>query len=167
MDYNDTNVVIMAVIISNLVALLMLWCSVKKPVIARLLFFLLFAWAGITNTLTSLNRPEVYLEYAEFAWLPVYRDFILGYFSEHARLFVLCIAVCQLLVAISMLMQGNLFRMGCAGGILFLLAILPLGWGSGSPSPLIWAFGLWVLARKNSIRYLWHHLRKNPSPVSP
>lgn len=159
MDYNNNTVVITGVIISNLIALAMVWFSWKKPYVARLLFFLLFIWAGCTNMHTSLHSPELYLEYANFAILPFYKDFILGFFSHHITTMVFTIAICQLLIGISMLLKGGVFKFGCWGGILFLLSILPLGFGSGSPAPFFWAVGLFLLYRKGTNNFLWEGFR--------
>lgn len=160
MDYSNNQVVVIGVIISNIVALIMLYLSWKKMGIARLLFFLLFTWAGITNITTALKNPDVYLEYADFALIDLYKNFIQGFFSKHIMTFVIIIAVCQLLVAISMLLKGRIFKLGCIGGMIFLLSILPLGFGSGSPSPLIWAIGLFILFREAENQFLWQYLHK-------
>lgn len=160
MDYSNNQVVIIGVIISNIVALFMLFLSWKKVGIARLLFLVLFTWAGITNITTALKNPHVYLEYADFALIGFYKDFIRGFFSKHITVLVIAIAICQLLTAISMLLKGWIFKLGCVAGMIFLLSILPLGLGSGSPSPLIWAIGLFVLFRKTENRFLWQYLYK-------
>lgn len=160
MDYSDQSVIITGVLISNIVALIMLWLSWKKPGISRLLFFMLFIWAGITNWTTAANSPEKYLEYADFAILPFYKHFILGFFSENVTVIVPVIAFCQLLIGVSMLLKGLLFKIGCIGGMIFLISILPLGWGSGSPSPLLWAIGLLLLFNKNVTTYWWQTLMK-------
>jgi hypothetical protein len=154
----------MAVIISNLVALAMIWLSWKRPSISRLLFFLLFTWAGFTNMHTAIYTPEKYLEYADYAILPFYKDFILGFFSQHITQLVLCIAICQLLIGISMLLKGTIFKLGCWGGILFLAAILPLGFGSGSPAPFSWSVALFILYKKNIYTSLWKSFKKKTDP---
>lgn len=155
MDYNNHLIVIIGVTISNIVALIMLWLSWKNPSISRLLFFMLFIWAGVTNLTTAINRPEKYLEYADFAILSFYKEFILGFFSRNITLLVPVIAVCQLLIGVSMMLKGVIFRIGCLGGMIFLMAILPLGWGSGSPAPLFWAVGLLILLQKKINAYWW------------
>lgn len=160
MNYNDNAVIITAVLVSNLVALLMLWLSWKRPVTARLFFFLLFIWAGITNISTAVNKPEVYLEYADFAILPFYKNFILGFFSRHITIFVAAIGISQLLIGIAITLRGFIFKAGCTGGIIFLLSILPLGFGSGSPAPLWWAIGLYLLFREKDNLFLWAALKR-------
>lgn len=135
-------------IISNVMAILFLLAAWKKPVWARILFFLLFAWAGITNWRTATGNPQVYTEYADLSFLSFYRTFILGWFRDHASIMVKAIAVCQLLISVSMLAPGRLFTAGAMGAILFLLAIAPLGVGSAFPCSVVLALGLALLVRK-------------------
>lgn len=53
-----------------------------------------------------------------------------------------------------MLLKSWLFKLGCIGGIIFLLAIAPFGVGSGFPCTIIFAFALLILFRKSK-NYLW------------
>lgn len=142
--------------ISNIVAVLMLWATWRKPAFGRVLFFLLFAWAFWTNTQTALRTPAMYTGFAQFAFFEWYRQFINGYFATHTAPIVLAIATGQALIALAMLAEGPFFRMGAAGGILFLLAISPLGIGSAFPSTLILAAGLVLLYQQGSSAWLWH-----------
>lgn len=160
MDYTDSKIIIIGYVISNVVALLMLWYSWKRPVTARALFFLLFVWAGFTNAATSLNNPRVYLEYADFTFLPFYKNIILGFFSRNITGIVIVIAICQLVIGISMLLNRRVFKLGCIGGILFLIGITPLGVGSGAPATIIWAIGLYFLYREGAKNYWWSNFRK-------
>ena len=155
MDFHNSSTVIIALIVSNIVSLFILWCSWKKPGIARFLFFLLFTWASFTNGSYSLTKPQVYIEYADFALLSMYKNFILGFFSQHITILVFTVAVSQFLIGVSMLMKGIIFRAGCWGGIIFLISILPLGVGAACPATLIIAAGLFLLQRKNISNYLW------------
>lgn len=132
----------------NILAVLFLVGAIKKPRWARFFYFFLFLWACITNWTISQRNPSAYLEYAELAFTNVYRDFINGWFSDHIQWSVGFIATCQGMIALSMLMKGRVFQWGCAGGIVFLVAIAPLGVGSGFPCTLIFAAGLVILFRK-------------------
>ncbi len=161
MDFTDPKVIIVAYALSNLIALIVLWCSWKKPNIARLLFFLLFVWASWANSSTVLRTPEVYLEYADFTFLPFYKDFILGFFSRYIQPFVLSIAACQFLIGISMLLKGWVFKLGAIGGILFFVGIAPLGVGSAFPCSIIGALGLYLIYRANIDGFLWRTLGQN------
>lgn len=141
--------------ISNLVALLLLWLSFKKPTVARFFLFLLFGWACWVNWTTAHQHPEVYLEYADFTFLPFYKTFILGYFRQHITIIISLIAIGQAFISLSMWMKGFIFQLGCFGAIVFLTAIAPLGVGSAFPFSVIVIIGLIRLVRKVSEKYIW------------
>lgn len=124
---------------STLVALLMLGTSLWSATAGRLLFFALFAWAAQVNLRTALTAPAVYLDYAPLAALDVYRRFIEGFFAAHVTAIVSAIAVGQATIAALLLFRGRARAAGLAGAIVFLLAIVPLGTGSGFPATLIMA----------------------------
>ncbi len=147
--------------VSNIVALLLLLGSWKLPRLARLLFALLFGGAAWVNASTALHHPDLYLAYATDA-VPVYREFIQGWFSQHTQTMVLLVAGGQALIALSLFAKGWIFRGGCLGGMVFLLAISPLGVGSAFPFSLTAGAGLWLLYRRSSDRFLWEKTnRKN------
>jgi hypothetical protein len=138
---------LIAYIISNTIAVLLVWLAWKQPKAARVLFILLFSWACWINWKTALQTPRVYLEYGEMAILEPYKQFIQGWFSKHILLIVSGIATCQGLIAIALAMKGRVYKAGCIGAIIFLLAIMPLGVGSAFPSTLVGAVALAVLFR--------------------
>lgn len=142
-------------LLSNSAAIVLLLAAIYRPQTARALFSLLFVWAAFTNWFTVHNSPQVYQEYETMALLPLYKSFIKGFFSTHTVLLVSFVAVSQLLIGISLLLKGWLFRLACIGGIIFLLAILPLGVGAGFPCTLIMAAGILIVLKKNKNRYLW------------
>ncbi|MGZ8525867.1 MAG: hypothetical protein ACXWV1_15655, partial [Chitinophagaceae bacterium] len=80
---------------------------------------------------------------------------ITGWFADHVQSAVAFIAACQGLIAVSMLLKGWIFSLGAIGGIIFLLAILPFGVGSGFPCTAIMAAALFVLLRKHDIEFIW------------
>jgi hypothetical protein len=147
------------VLISNVVAAIMLLACIYRPRTGRLLFALLFTWAAFTNWSFAHSQPEIYLGYADLTPIEFYKDIINGFFAEHIVALVSIIAVCQLLIGISMLLKGRIFKTGCTGGIIFLVAIAPLGIGSGFPATLVMAAGLFVLLRKQVNTYLWQSLK--------
>lgn len=150
-----THIVWIAYSISNILALLLLWACWKRPSWGRLLFFLLFGWAAWFNAVTALSSPGIYTGYAQYTFSAAYRAFISGYFAAHPAPFVLAIAVGQAGISIGMLAKGWLFRLGAAGGMVFLAAITPLGVGSAFPCTLIMGAGLWMLYREGSDCWLW------------
>lgn len=139
---------------SNLIALCLLWAAWAKPTLARFLFFVLFAWASYANTSMALHNPGDYLTYAEYSWLPFYRDFINGFFAQHTQEMVLIIAAGQLCIAMALWGKGWVFRLGCIGGMAFLLGIAPLGFSSAFPFSLIAGAGLWLLWKNSGETYL-------------
>jgi len=133
---------------STAVSIVLLALSFARPMLARILFSILFCWAAFTNAYTAIDHPKVYLEYASLTPVDVYREFIVGYFSQHIRLFVLPIAFAQCFVAIFILYTGALMKLAMIGAITFLLAIAPLGIGSGFPSSVIMAAAVFILLQK-------------------
>lgn len=159
-------------VVSNLVALAMLSLSLGgrkregggllPPLhqeIARLLYFLGFLWAGCWNMYLANAHPEEYLNYAPLASSAIYRDFILGYFASHVTPIVGAIAVGQLSIALLVAARGRAVQLGLTGAIIFLLAIVPLGVGSGFPATLIMAGGAAALMRARFPNLLWKALR--------
>ena len=141
----ENQVYLIAYIISNAFALMLLFFSWKHIKLSRLIFSILFAWASWANWTTALNSPADYLDYFSLALIPFYRNFIEGWFSEHIQLMVGVIATSQALIAITLLLKGWVYKIGIIGGTLFLIAIMPLGVGSAFPCTLILAIALIML----------------------
>jgi hypothetical protein len=133
---------------STIVALLMLIVSVRARTLGRKLFALLFAWAAVANAWTALTSPADYLGYAAFTVSGAYRAFIFGFFGQHITPIVLTIAAGQACIAAALLKGPQWQRAVLLAGIVFLVAIAPLGVGSGMPAPLILALGAGVLWRE-------------------
>jgi hypothetical protein len=155
----DNELYVTLLIISNTVALLQLVAAIRWPRLARFSFFLLFAWACWTNWNESQLTPHSYLEYADLTWSNVYRNFINGWFADHVQLAVGFVAICQGLIAVSMLMKGWILRTGSIGAIIFLLSIMPFGVGSGFPSTAIMAVAIFILLQKHNKEFIWQKNR--------
>jgi hypothetical protein len=138
----------------------MLLAAWKTPKIARLLFFLLFAWASYTNWSFAIRSPQSYLEYADLTFLGFYKQFILGWFSKHISATIGFIATCQALIAISMLLRGPILKIGAVGAIVFLISIAPFGVGSGFPCTITMAIGLFILLRNYYHDFVWKRNKK-------
>lgn len=156
----DNNLFLVLLIISNAFAILQLAAAVNWPRLARLSFFLLFTWASWTNWSTALHTPQFYLDYADLTWSSTYTNFIRGWFSHHIPECVGFIASCQILIALSLLFGGRIFRIGATGAIIFLLAIIPFGVGSGFPCTLIMALALFILLMKKQKDPIWEKTRR-------
>ena len=142
-------------LVSNGAAILILSAALLKPKIARLLFVLLFAWACGLNYTMAHNNPEAYLEYASLTPFPLYADFINGWFKDHVTLMVSLISVGQGLIALGMLLKGWWVKLAGMGAVIFLLAIAPLGIGSGFPFSLIAVVSIYFILKKDDLNYLW------------
>jgi hypothetical protein len=142
-------------LVSNTIFILVLVAVALRPMIARIFFVLLFLWAASVNTATALKTPQVYLEYASMALIPAYRDFINTFFAQHIQSIVLSIASCQMLISIGMMLYGSWVKLACLGGILFSLAIAPLGVGSGFPSTVLLAIALYILYAQPRHDFIW------------
>lgn len=141
-------------IMSNVFAILLLVAAIKRPKLARLLLFLLFAWAFGMNYYVSHNRPEAYLEYADEA-LPFYKSFINGWFSDHITEMVSLIAFGQAIIALGMLLKGWWLKLACIGAIIFLVGIAPLGLYAGFPFSIIVSIALIFILKKDDHNFLW------------
>jgi hypothetical protein len=159
MDFNNQQFVLTAYAISNITGLLFLLIANKWPRITRILFALLFAWASWVNYTGSHQHPEVYMNYSERA-LPIYRNFINGWFKEHITIMVSSIAIGQLLIAIGMVLKGNWVTLACIGAIIFLLAIAPLGLYSAFPFSLTVSAAAYLILRKDDKNYIWMNTHK-------
>jgi len=151
----DNQLYVTLLLISNVIAILQLIAAVKWPRIARLSFFLLFAWACWMNWTTSQQTPDAYIDYANLTWSSWYGNFIHGWFADHIQLAVGCIASCQGLIALAMLLKGWPFKTGGIAAIIFLLCIVPFGVGSGFPATVIMAAALFVLLKKHTADFIW------------
>ncbi|MHB2156254.1 hypothetical protein ACX8XN_17910 [Calditrichota bacterium GD2] len=144
-------------IISNVFSLALIFICARWFKAGKILWGVLFVAAGAFNLFTAFTSPQIYVEaYGSSAVLPFYRDFIYGVFSRHTTLFVTLIGFGQIMTAGLLLLSGRTFRFGILGGIVFLLAIAPLGLGSAFPSTLLMAA---------SLALLWHKGQSGEKPA--
>ena len=142
-----------AYLVANGVALGMLVVAFRSRDAARWIGACVFAWAAVINSWTALVRPEVYVDYATLTPSAIYRDFILGWFSHHVRLLVWPIAIGQAAIAVLLASRPLAARwLGVLGAVAFLLAIAPLGVGSGFPFSLTFGAALLVSAGAGEVR---------------
>ena len=148
-------------LVTNIISAALVFLAFRWPRLTRVLFVLIFAGAGLFNIYTAITEPSVYQTYKELAVLAFYRNFIDGFFSEHAQLIILIIAVGQLSVGTLLIGNGRLLNMGVIGGTIFLVAIAPLGFGSAFPETLLMVGALfitqWRLIRVQKQRRITNH----------
>jgi hypothetical protein len=135
-------------LIANAVGLVLLELGYFLPRVARWAWVGIFVWAATVNTLTAASEPWVYLAYGGLTPSEWYRAFIAGWFSRHIPEFVLTIAAGQLTIAILLARDGRARRLGVIGATIFLLAIAPLGIGSGFPFSVSAIASLLIMERR-------------------
>jgi hypothetical protein len=143
-------------LVSNLVFGLTIVAALRKPMYARMFLAAFFLWATCINSTLAIRSPEVYLDYARLDAVPVYRDFINGFFSSHITPLVISIAAGQLFITIGLILNKTWTQLACFGGIVFGLAIAPLGVGSAFPSTVSMAIAFYILMRKYDHDYIWN-----------
>lgn len=148
-------------IISNIVFGLTILSALKKPMLARIFLGGFFLWASYFNSTSAINSPEIYLDYARLDALPAYTNFINGFFSRHITPFVCTIAAGQFLIFAGMVLNKRLTELACVGGIIFGLAIAPLGVGSAFPSTVSMAIAFHILLKKYDHDFIWHFKQYN------
>jgi hypothetical protein len=134
--------------ITNIVAIVSAIVAMRWPTRARALLSAIFIGAAFVNIYVATTDPQLYVGYGELTTSKLYRTIILGPFSAHPQRYVLMIAICQLLIGIYTCYKGKMMKAAMMGGIIFLLAIAPLGIGSAFPSTLIMATAFVILLMK-------------------
>lgn len=131
-------------IITHAVTVSLIIICYKWPKIGKIAWGVIFILAGIFNIYTGNSNPQAYVDYGQHA-VGLYQRFIYGLFSSYTSWIVSLIALGQIVVGIFLFMKRTFFLLGILGGIIFLLAISPLGIGSAFPSTLLMAISLVLL----------------------
>lgn len=142
-------------IVSNIGFGLTIAGALKKPMWTRILLAGFFLWASYFNSTTSIKSPEIYLTYAKLDALPFYTEFINGPFSHYITPFVFTIAVGQFLIFLGLILNNRWTQLACVGGVLFGLAIAPLGVGSAFPATVFMAIAFFILLKRYKHDYIW------------
>jgi len=140
--------------ISQIVSIVFLIAAWKRTRWARWLFSVLFFWASATNMYTGLTNPDSYLDNARLA-IPLYRDFINGWFSDYNHLIIPLIAVGQFMIAIGMMLRGWWVSLACIGSMIFLIGISPLMVGSAFPFPITVSVAAWLIFLHDDKNLIW------------
>lgn len=146
-------------VLSQVVSLVLLGLCWKNNAWGRIAISLLFLYAGVYNMYIGLKKPDEYLHFAEYA-IPVYQQFIRGWFSRHNGMMIPLIAIGQFLSGIFLLAGGIWPRLGIAGVMLFLLGIAPLGVGSAFPFSITVSIAAMILWRKKRFLPIWLAISK-------
>lgn len=140
--------------ISQVISIIILFLSWKKPTWARISLSVLFLYAGIYNLYIGINKPDEYLGFAKLA-LPFYRDFILGWFNNNNHIMIPLIAIGQLAAGIGILLRNTVAKIACIGMIAFLLGIASLMVGSAFPFSITVSLGIIMILRKGKMNFVW------------
>jgi hypothetical protein len=135
-------------LVTNIISAALVFSAIRWPRLTRVLFVLIFGAAGLFNIYTAVTEPQVYQTYKELAVLAFYRNFIDGFFSDHAQLIVLVIAAGQLCIGALLAGNGRVLSLGVLGGTIFLIAIAPLGLGSAFPATILMVGALIIMQRR-------------------
>ena len=147
-------------LISQAASLIILIVALKRTRWARWLFSILFLWASGTNMYLGLTDPDSYLDNARFA-IPLYRDFINGWFSHHNHIIIPLIAIGQFFIAVGMLLHGWWVKLACIGSIIFLLSISPLMIGSAFPFSITVSIAGFLILINDDKNYIWKRQEKS------
>ena len=146
-------------LISQIVSIIILIAAWKRTRWARWLFSTLFFWASATNMYIGLTDPDSYLDNARFA-IPLYQDFINGWFSHYNHIIIPLIAIGQFFIAIGMLLYGWWVKLACIGSIVFLLSISPLMVGSAFPFSITVSIAAVLILTDDDKNYIWKKQEK-------
>jgi len=141
-------------IISQVVGIGVLIAATLNIRLTRILFSVIFLYAACYNMYIGLIKPDTYLGFSELA-IPLYRDFINGWFSQNNHIVIPLIAIGQLLISIGMVLKGRWVVGACIGTIIFLLSISPLMVGSAFPFSIPVCIAVLLILRKKELDYIW------------
>ena len=147
-------------LISQAASLIILIAAWKRTRWARWLFSVLFLWASATNMYIGLTDPDSYLNNAQFA-IPLYQDFINGWFSHYNHMIIPLIAVGQFFIAVGMLLRSWWVKLACIGSIIFLLSIAPLMVGAAFPFSMTVSLAAWLIFLNDDKNYIWKRQQKS------
>jgi len=74
---------------------------------------------------------------------------------HHVTGIILLIASGQFMIAVGMLLKGAWVKIVCIGAMIFLIAIAPLGVGSGFPLSIFTSLAAFLVYRNAPHDYLW------------
>jgi hypothetical protein len=147
-------------LISQVVSIIILFAAWKRTRWARWLFSVLFLWASATNMYIGLTDPDSYLDNARFA-IPLYQDFINGWFSHYNHIIIPLIAVGQFFISIGMVLHSWWVKIACIGSIIFLLSIAPLMLGAAFPFSITVSIASWLIFLNDDKNYIWKKQEKS------
>lgn len=116
-------------LISSAFVLAVILLCFTKPNAGRIflgLFFLVMA-LGV-NGFFTFGNPQAYLDYAEGALIPLYRDLTVPVISISPVAFGILLMAFEISMGLLILHKQNSVKLGLAGTMLFLIGMAPLSW---------------------------------------
>lgn len=141
--------------VTNLIFILCITAAIWRPMWCRVFLSMLFVSASAFNIINVIIDSRSYLAFGELAFHNFYADFIYGPFAEHTLLFISIIAAGQMIIGICLILKRHFTCIACFGGIIFGMAIAPLGIGSAFPSTVFMAIAFLILFRNYRHDYIW------------
>ncbi|WPV64616.1 hypothetical protein [Chitinophaga sp. LS1] len=139
------NLFSLAFLVSNAGAILILLISIWYKRAGRIIIALLFLIAALVNAWQATFKPDVYNVYELIAALPVYEYLIAEVLLIHITLYIILLMIIQLVIGIGILYNR---KTALVAGIVYLLALAPLGAGSSFPCTVILAIAVILLLKR-------------------
>jgi len=125
-----------------------------KPNAGRIFLGLFYVAMAIgVNIVLVLLHPQLYIELGRNALIPLYRALFLQVIALNPPLFILPVAACQIAIGLLILNKGRYVKVGLAGGIIFTLAITPLGIEE-LPNPVLALAQVFLLTKEFDTTFL-------------
>lgn len=116
-------------IVSSAFVLALVILCIAKPDAGRIfLGFFFFAMALGVNGSFTFGNPQAYLDYAEGALIPLYRDLAVSVVAVSPVAFGLVLMAFEIAAGLLLLHKHRSVRLGLAGTIVFVIGISPLSW---------------------------------------
>jgi hypothetical protein len=119
---------------------------VRYQDIIRLVLAIAFFAGASVNAYLALGVPEVYEEFADFAFLRVYRSLWRGMVLPRLRLWIALVILFEIAVGVLLLTAGPYARSGLILAALYTAFLVPFWWGGGGLINIaLFVLMLWLL----------------------
>jgi len=117
------------IIVSSAFVVAVIVLCLAKPSAGRIFlgFFFLAMALGVNGSFTFGN-PQAYLDYAEGALIPLYRDLAVSVVAISPVAFGLLLMAFEIAMGLLLLHKQKSVKIGLTGTMLFLVGISPLSW---------------------------------------
>ncbi|MBM3133997.1 MAG: hypothetical protein FJZ89_01645 [Chloroflexi bacterium] len=130
--------------------------------VTRLGFGLLYLLGALFNTMLAASYPQGYLEVANSALLPVYKDLWRVVVAPHLPVLLVLLILFEFSIGVLILSKGLGVKLGLLGGLLFNLFLVPLQFVGGMPNLLLAAIQAYLLTKDYRTTILELFRRRSP-----